>query len=330
MKTYRRGFTLVELLVVIAIIGILVGLLLPAVQAAREAARRMQCVNSAKNISLAMHNYHDAHKRFPAGVSAWASMATGAERAGGNAGEVDGYFNGKWSWSAAILPFIEANSLYDQIDFSRRPWTEERGDPYFGDTGPDNTEYALVNQIVSSSMPSVFACPSTPQMEKGKFKDYALNAGHGQNGSTYRTSATPLNSCCPERATTGNGIAFKNSKVGMGAIPDGTSNTLMVVEQASRIPTYAYSTNPFMWTNHNSQGLSLCSQGDTYFPPNLDGALLIQSFALSGRVARGYHTGGVVASMCDGSVRFISDAIANVPWRAIHTRDGAEAVSLPD
>lgn len=177
-------------------------------------------------------------------------------------------------------------------------------------------------------MPSIFACPSTPQTERGKFKDYALNAGHGQNGANLTTSATPLNSCCPERSTTGNGIAHKNSKIGMGAIPDGTSNTLMVVEQASRMPTYAYSTNPFMWVSHNSQGLSICSQGDTLFPPNMDGALLAQSLLLTGRVARGYHTGGITASMCDGSVRFISDAIASNPWRAAHTRDGAESVGL--
>ena len=92
-----NGFTLVELLVVIAIIGILVGLLLPAVQAAREAARRMQCTNNLKQIGLAMHNYHDTYRSFPIGH------------------HFPGQGNGTgWTWTYSILPFIEQSSLYGQ------------------------------------------------------------------------------------------------------------------------------------------------------------------------------------------------------------------------
>ena len=108
MRKVRFGFTLVELLVVIAIIGILVGLLLPAVQAAREAARRMQCSNNMKNIVLAQHNFHDAYKRFPA--ASHDPLWRGAVLVGTNGNSFE-----RISFLASTLPFIEQNSLYQQI-----------------------------------------------------------------------------------------------------------------------------------------------------------------------------------------------------------------------
>lgn len=265
----KSGFTLVELLVVIAIIGILVGLLLPAVQAAREAARRMQCSNNIKNIALAIHNYESAYKRMPAGNTAFNGMNTGAQRNNGTPQANGGFYNGMWSWSAYILPFMEATPLYNQIDFNRRPWVEERGDAWFYDVGPDNTASAVVNQTVCSQMPTSFACPSTPQTFAGKYKDYALNAGQGPNGaSIVLAGGTPISSCCPERATSANGIGFKNSYLKMSSIIDGTSNTFLIVEQASMIPKWRFPTNPIFWVNHQSQGLSISNQGDNPFQPN--------------------------------------------------------------
>src|SRR5512135_122792 len=99
-----RGFTLIELLVVIAVIGILVALLLPAVQAAREAARRMQCSNNLKQIGLALHNYHDANKKFPFGSRGGSSWAQTGIKDGTN-------------WRVSILPYLEQTALYSKLNF---------------------------------------------------------------------------------------------------------------------------------------------------------------------------------------------------------------------
>jgi len=109
LRQLKPGFTLVELLVVIAIIGILVGLLLPAVQAAREAARRMQCSNNLKQIGLSLHNYHDAHKRFPPGVVQQQADPQFVP----NAGNVNPPIE-SWGWGAFLLPFMEQGNLYSQ------------------------------------------------------------------------------------------------------------------------------------------------------------------------------------------------------------------------
>ena len=341
MKRLRLGFTLVELLVVIAIIGILVGLLLPAVQAAREAARRMQCSNNAHNLAIALHNYHDTYKRFPAGVTAWAGMNSGADRNNGAPENNGGFYNGMWSWAAYVLPFMEGQNVYNTINFNRRPWVEERGDAWFFDVGPDNTVFAAPNINVSRLMPPSYACPSTPQSFSGKYKDYALNAGHGPSGgSNVQAGGTAISSCCPERAITAGGIAHKNSYIKMAQITDGTSNTLMILEQSSMIPKWRYPTNPIFWTNHQSQGLAISNQGATNFPPNQEPVFQVSrpssplspgpGIGLTGRCSRSFHTGGINTAMADGSVRFLTETIAGIPWRALHTRDGGEIVTVED
>src|ERR1700735_893429 len=106
----RSGFTLIELLVVIAIIAVLIAMLLPAVQAARETARRSQCTNNLKQIGLALHNYHDARKCFPAGY---------IDRNTNAVSTPDNDLGPGWGWGAALLPFIEENNVYSQINFSQ-------------------------------------------------------------------------------------------------------------------------------------------------------------------------------------------------------------------
>src|SRR5437588_4463831 len=129
----RRAFTLVELLVVIAIIGVLVALLLPAVQAAREAARRSQCSNNLKQLALAYHNYHDTNLQFPAGNIALNAWSIGADHISGTAELNGGCYNGMWGWPIAILPFVEGGNLADQFDFAHRPYVSELSDVMSGD-----------------------------------------------------------------------------------------------------------------------------------------------------------------------------------------------------
>ncbi|MDP6554755.1 MAG: DUF1559 domain-containing protein, partial [Pirellulaceae bacterium] len=140
-----RGFTLVELLVVIAIIGILVALLLPAVQAAREAARRMSCSNNLKQIGIALHNYHDTYKTFPPDAIWWGgNRKTGLSRTTNNAGVSGGQRN--YTWIALILPFMEQQPLHDRIDFKVPGLRQNIG---------NNTE------LQSVVLPA-FLCPSDP------------------------------------------------------------------------------------------------------------------------------------------------------------------------
>ena len=141
IRVRRKGFTLVELLVVIAIIGILIALLLPAVQAAREAARRSQCANNFKQVGVAMHNYHSAHKCFPVGMYAIPLTPNPSEF----------YFG----WGVYLLPFMEQRELYDDIDFSAM-WS------YF-----DEHTGARRNRTISNTKITGFLCPAIPRAAKG-------------------------------------------------------------------------------------------------------------------------------------------------------------------
>ncbi len=341
-KNKRRGhaFTLVELLVVIAIIGILVGLLLPAVQAAREAARRMQCQNNLKQIALAFHNYESTFKTFPAGNTAWNPNNRGATRGGG--GNPEGrhrWYNGMWGWAAFVLPHLEGQNVYNQFDFNQRPYTSERNDTWFKEWGPE-TAHGVINEQPSQQMPPTFTCPSTPsQVRSGQFKDYAMNAGMGPYPANRPDAVaqafvgTRQNSCCAERATLASGIGSKNKYVKMRDITDGTSNTLLLLEQASVIEFWDRPANPFVWVNHNTQGLAQALQGTRNYPPNPDPVIMTArpgGWGLAGRCSWGWHTGGIQVAHVDGSVRFITEAIALPPWRRLHSRDDGQVTEIPD
>ncbi len=158
MYRANRGFTLVELLVVIAIIGILVGLLLPAVQAAREAARRMQCSNNLKQIGLALHTYSTTYKSLPAGCY---GLPNGTS------------FNGHgWTWHASILPQIEQLSLYNSV---------QGADGMGNELGDQNTGKPL---IVKATTLSVFWCPSQPDVRNGTQKNGYQPSNYNGNMGT--------------------------------------------------------------------------------------------------------------------------------------------------
>lgn len=203
MSRGRRGFTLVELLVVIAIIGILVALLLPAVQAAREAARRMQCSNNIKQLGIACHNYHDTYKTFPP-EAIWHGNAKGTTP---TALTVRNY-----TWIALILPFIEQGPLHDQIDFSQPALTQLQGII-------TNNEPALALMLPSLQCPSDPAFNSAPRGVG--ITSYAGNAGWDDHRRKHRDTW---------RA----GVFTFYDATKLRDIIDGTSNTIAIGEVTTR------------------------------------------------------------------------------------------------
>lgn len=190
----RRAFTLVELLVVIAIIGILVALLLPAVQMAREAARRMSCSNNLKQIGIALHNYHDTHKSFPGYRSPF----------------------GQWSWQTTILPFVEETALYDKLDVTNNKFSQ----------AVDGTAGTDVKDAIGIVIEG-YRCPSTDAPEvyerdgvKYGVSSYAASRGYAQ--ADYDSRKAPNNGGLPVKAQT------------MASITDGLSNTILAGEISAR------------------------------------------------------------------------------------------------
>ncbi|TWT39328.1 DUF1559 domain-containing protein [Blastopirellula retiformator] len=191
MRFQRQGFTLVELLVVIAIIGVLIALLLPAVQQAREAARRMQCTNNMKQIGLAMHNYHDTHKLFPPG------------------------FNNElgWGWGAKILPFIEQTALYDEIDQVN------------GLMDLSDADILAAVQIPLDA----FRCPSDVAPDLNDKSVPVVVASEEIAYSSYLASMGSYKDATVTQL--GLGMFWPQSRVAFRNVLDGTSNTFLIGER---------------------------------------------------------------------------------------------------
>lgn len=320
----RNAFTLVELLVVIAIIGILVGLLLPAVQAAREAARRMQCSNNLKQIGLATQNYMSAYRE--------ALPNAGYSRP-------DGYPN-DFSPLAKLLPYCEQSNLHNLIDYSLI-----LGHPAFQPLPP-------AIEAVANTQISFFLCPSDPapvlaiEPYQNTFEyagcNYAANQGDGVDDGS-----NPIHPINP-----GNGLFWANARTRLRDCTDGTSNTIGFAESTRGAGSNTTGTNNDVrrfrmsgtWAAveaappyANTEGYRLITwmRGVVPFGPIMNGYLPPNSRipdATSGSskltAARSYHTGGVHVGMLDGSVHFISDNIDLAIYRANWTAGGGEVAQL--
>lgn len=295
----RRGFTLVELLVVIAIIGVLVGLLLPAVQAAREAARRMQCSNNLKQIGLAFHNYHDTHGKFPMGEMCL--TGTGPNTAGvpGVSGGYQG--NGasadrNWPWSVYILPFIEQGNLYSVL----QPGTIPQA-PLLTATTPTPPNGAANWGVILTQTIPTYICPSDPSS--------GINTRAGGYGKmNYLVSKS---------------MGFTNTRHGMRDVSDGTSNTFLCAERM-------HGPSPVnhwggVWASrqrsNGSYSFDDVPPPNTPMPAGVIAANGLCCVTAQDRVpgttvnlntrggASSSHTGGIQSVFVDGSVHFISNNI---------------------
>ena len=327
----RRGFTLIELLVVIAIIAILIALLLPAVQEAREAARRTQCRNNLKQIGLAVHNYLEANRMLPMGASVDLSVT-----ATGN--------NGSWGVHGRILPYLEQNNLYDNVDLMVA-WDFQ--------------------QAINGLKINTYACPTDPgagrARDPGKGKVHLWPTTYGFNYGTWFVYD-------PATGRGGDGTFFPNASLSMRDFVDGSSNTLMAAEVRAWQP-YMRNGGPTVTTRPNSaaeaatiaaSGVQFKNTGHTEWPdgrvhhtgftttltPNSQvlisqGGTMVNvdynswqegknggagspSYAII--TSRSYHSGVVNVVMMDGSARSVNENINRLVWLRLGTRAGGEVV----
>lgn len=310
--TARRGFTLIELLVVVFIVGLLLALLLPAVQAAREAARRLTCGNHLKQIGLALHHYQGTYGQFPAGRGVPLPTVFSAQ--------------------AYLLPYIEQAGLESQIDFGAAPTS-------FGINGGPSFD-GSANLAAATSVVEVFLCPSdagsgrVPGSPYGA-ANYAACTGSGTvtTGSILRAdgvfflgSAIDFRDLLDGSSHT---IAFSERTLGRGQPGDPARDILELQHAGDTPPSDCAAAGSGQWYAERGAKWIFGNYGNTlynhYFPPNAsqwDCMNLPQQKGLF--AARSRHPQGVATLLCDGSVRFASSDVDLEVWRAAATRAGGE------
>jgi prepilin-type N-terminal cleavage/methylation domain-containing protein len=299
MKRRRSGFTLIELLVVIAIIAVLIALLLPAVQQAREAARRTQCKNNLKQIGLAMHNYHDLYNQFPPGsVHDYDQMLSTSSGSGTYAG---------WGWAAFILPQIDQATTFNQLGVNTQ-----------------TLDALLVNPatraLMNTKIPA-YRCPSDTAPDLNSLRPY-YNNKYGGDGT--QTSPGTLGATANYVANHGTnwtvesqyfltgqdpfGVFWTDSTIGLRGLTDGSSNTILVGER-DWSDWAAVWHGPRNYNGHGNWGIRM--NVGTFIVP-LNAPPQVASASTDTTDQEGFssqHVGGAHFLLADGSVRFISQNI---------------------
>jgi prepilin-type N-terminal cleavage/methylation domain-containing protein/prepilin-type processing-associated H-X9-DG protein len=365
MRRVRTGFTLIELLVVIAIIAVLIALLLPAVQMAREAARRTQCRNNLKQIGLALHNYHDVFNMFPGWVSRWFTGVTG----GGN------WCHGGYSINASLLPYLEQASIYNAINFNFRPNDPDNcgvgagnNRPVGAAVPPNGTQWTARLRIIET-----FLCPSDGNIGGALRNSYGVNAGifpGGMRGGPFDQTHGRFS-----------GLGSHVDRVGRNTkdIQDGTANTAAYSERVSGPNTtgirdkLSQKVHQVRWAGQSTpenavtpdqvkDAVRQCTTGTwpvhtrydssgqnwIYYrvhdnalyhhsaTPNIAECQIMTSVGRprqnGGRrwglfPPSSRHPGGVNVLMIDGTVRFVSENIDLDTWWAMGSINGREQIS---
>jgi prepilin-type N-terminal cleavage/methylation domain-containing protein len=317
-SSLRPAFTLVELLVVIAIIGVLVALLLPAVQAAREAARRAQCLNNIKQVGLACLSYESSYGQLPPGYG-WFRNPPGANVAN----------EPEWPWSARIFPYVEQQAAFDTIDWELNPGFSHR----------------QLFPALAVRVPT-FECPTDPGAalrwnETGACSNdgkthgrisYAGNFGGGQMEETNR------------RRPRVPGVFGHNYGARIGEILDGTTNTLLlselIVGQGCTVRgVHTYDEGPVFMVDYGPNDptpdlVRWCDPEDShrtnFTAPCLHGSGnqgTLGQLNMILHTSRSNHIGGVMTAACDGSARFTAETIDIDVWQALGTPDGQEVTN---
>jgi prepilin-type N-terminal cleavage/methylation domain-containing protein/prepilin-type processing-associated H-X9-DG protein len=349
-RSKRTAFTLIELLVVIAIIAVLIALLLPAVQAAREAARRSQCINNLKQIGVALHNYHSSTNSFPLGASLNPNSAPNSTTTWTN-----------WGANALLLSYLEQTQVYSAINFSFSPEPAPEPD------GTGFSQGGFINSTAYNTKLAVFLCPSDGNAGKTNLNSYSASVGT----TTYNIGGSDLG-----KTPQSTGVFAMQACYSIADITDGTSNTIAYAENLvgnplSTGPRAGNGTGPSNSSLAANQldisgmqanvmtDLNACSTAfrtvfgatdrgwrwgsgimgfalfNTVVPPNGGGTIMWNSCRVSCcdqaqsahyEPATSNHSGGVNTLKADGSVSFIKNSIAMQTWWALGTRSNGEII----